>query len=38
MGAIKAGVTLVAFDEKDEVEALNITLKESGARGLMFSP
>ena len=38
MGAIKAGVTLVAFDEKDSIEALNDTLKDSGARGVMFSP
>ena len=38
MGAIKAGVTLVAFDEKDSIEALNDTIKDSGARGVMFSP
>ena len=38
MGAIKAGVTLVTFDEKDNIDALNETLKESGAKGMMFSP
>jgi hypothetical protein len=27
MGAIKAGVTVVVFDEKESVEALNETLK-----------
>lgn len=38
MGAIKAGVTIVTYQEKDEIDALNQTLKDSGAKGLMFSP
>jgi hypothetical protein len=38
MGAIKAGVTIVAFEEKENIEALAHTLKDSGARGFMFSP
>jgi hypothetical protein len=38
MGAIKAGVTVVAFDEKDNIDAFNQALKDSGSRGLMFSP
>jgi len=38
MGAIKAGVTIVTFDEKDNLDALQNALKESGAKGLMFSP
>lgn len=38
MGAAKAGVTLVTFDEKDSEDALHQTLKDSGARGLFFSP
>ena len=38
MGAFKAGVSIVTFDEKESIDALNETLKESGSRGLMFSP
>ena len=38
MGASKAGVSVVTFSEKDNVDALHETLKDSGARGLMFSP
>ena len=38
MGAIKAGVTIVTFDEKDDVEALDSALASSGAKGLIFSP
>jgi len=38
MGAVKAGVSVVTFDEKDSIDALNQTLKDSGARGIMFSP
>lgn len=38
MGAFKAGVSIVTFDEKDSVDALNETLKNSEARGVMFSP
>ncbi len=38
MGAIKAGVTIVVFDEKDNIDALNETLKSSKARGILFSP
>ena len=37
MGAAKAGVTLVTFSEKDNCDALHATLKESGARGLIYS-
>jgi hypothetical protein len=38
MGAIKAGVTVVTFDEKDNLDALDQTLRDSGVRGLLFSP
>lgn len=38
MGAIKAGVTVVTFDEKDDVEALDSALGNSGAKGLIFTP
>jgi len=38
MGAFKAGVSVVTFDEKESVDALNSTLKDSGARGFLFSP
>lgn len=37
MGAFKAGVTVVSFDEKDSVDALDNALG-SGAKGLIFSP
>jgi hypothetical protein len=29
---------VVAFDEKDSQDALDQTLRDSGARGLLFSP
>ena len=38
MGAAKAGVTCVVFSEKDNVDAFHTALKDSGARGLLFSP
>ena len=38
MGAIKAGVSVVTFDEVDETEALGQALSDSGARGLIFTP
>jgi hypothetical protein len=38
MGAAKAGVSLVTFSEKNEADALHQTLRDSGARGLIFSP
>ena len=38
MGAAKAGVTVVTFDEKNSHDALDQTLRDSGARGLFFSP
>ena len=38
MGAFKAGVQIVTFDEKDSIDALNSTLKDSGARGFILSP
>ena len=37
MGAIKAGVTIVSFDEKDSCDALDHALG-TGAKGLLFSP
>jgi len=38
MGAAKAGVTLVTFEEKDSQDAFHSVLKDSGARGVYFSP
>lgn len=38
MGAAKAGVTVVTFEEKENADALHSALKDSGARGLYFSP
>ena len=38
MGAIKAGVSIVTFDEKDNAEAFDHTLATSKAKGLIFSP
>lgn len=38
MGAAKAGVAVVSFSEKDSQDALDQTLRDSGARGLFFSP
>ena len=38
MGAIKAGVTVVTFDEKDDIDALDNALANSGAKGLIFTP
>ncbi len=38
MGAIKAGVAVVSFDEKESADALDHALATSGARGLIFSP
>ena len=38
MGSIKAGVSVVTFDEKDNVEAFDQALSASNARGLIFSP
>ena len=38
MGAIKAGVTIVTFDEKDNADALDNALSSSKARGLIISP
>ena len=38
MGAIKAGVSVVTFDEKDDCEAFDHALATSKARGLVFSP
>lgn len=37
MGAIKAGVTVVTFDEKDSADALDHALG-SGAKGIIYSP
>ena len=38
MGAAKAGVSVVTFSEKDSQDALDQVLKDSGARGVFFSP
>lgn len=38
MGAFKAGVTIITFDEKDNIDALNSALKASQCKGFMFSP
>ena len=38
MGAIKAGVSVVTFDEKDSCDALDHALAASKAKGLVFSP
>ena len=38
MGAIKAGVTVVTFDEKENQDALDTALGSSNAKGLIFSP
>lgn len=38
VGAIKAGVTVVTFEEKNNIGALESTLKASEAKGLIFSP
>lgn len=38
MGASKAGVTVVTFSEKENKDALHSALKDSGARGILFSP
>jgi len=38
MGAIKAGVSVVTFDEKDSCDALDQALGSSKAKGLIFSP
>jgi len=38
MGAAKAGVQVVTHSEKDECDSLHQALKDSGARGLFFSP
>jgi hypothetical protein len=38
MGAAKAGVSVVTFAEKENEGAFNDALRESGARGLLFSP
>ena len=38
MGAAKAGVSLVTFSEKNDADSLHQTLRDSGARGMIFSP
>jgi hypothetical protein len=38
MGASKAGVTVVTFNEKDSSDSFSNALRESGAKGLVFSP
>ena len=38
MGAAKAGVSVVLFSEKDNKDAFHQVLKDSSARGVIFSP
>ena len=38
MGAIKAGVSIVTFDEKENADALDEALGSSQAKGLIISP
>lgn len=38
MGAIKAGVSVVTFDEKESGDAFDHALATSKAKGLIFSP
>ena len=38
MGAVKAGVSVVSFDEKDDCDAFEHALATSKAKGLIFSP
>ena len=38
MGAAKAGVSIVTFEEKNSKDSLHEALRNSGARGLLFSP
>lgn len=38
MGAIKAGVTMVSFAEKDNQDALDHALRTTKAKGLMLTP
>ena len=37
LGAAKAGVSVVTFDEKDNEEAFGQALSDSGAKGLIIS-
>lgn len=38
MGAMKAGVQVVTFAEKDSQEALDHALSSTSAKGLIFAP
>jgi long-subunit acyl-CoA synthetase (AMP-forming) len=38
MGAAKAGVSIVTFEEKNSKDSLHEALRSSGARGILFSP
>jgi len=38
LGAIKAGVQVVTFAEKDNVDALDHALRSTNAKGLIISP
>jgi hypothetical protein len=38
MGAMKAGVKIVTFAEKDSAEALDHVLASTKAKGLLFDP
>lgn len=38
MGAIKAGVSVVTFDDKENADALDHALASTKAKGLIFAP
>jgi len=38
MGAAKAGVAIVTFDEKESIGSLTSALRDSQSRGFLFSP
>ena len=38
MGAMKAGVRIVTFAEKDSVDALDATIQATKAKGILFEP
>lgn len=38
MGAIKAGVSVVTFSDKENVDALDHALSSTKAKGLIFAP
>eukprot|EP00347_Sterkiella_histriomuscorum_P009405 403341340 len=38
LGSLKAGVSVVTFDEKDNIDSFHHALQNSDAKGLLFSP